>query len=255
MTTFPPTIGDSLGETLPSGIFVTKGDTTKYLIQRRRFERPTLRIPPKGPKYEWPLGVEGISISGSPGLAIHNYLGDNAPVVQIVHRDSRRFALTGIFPGDTGSDNMRSLLGVIEAVAPLGYWILSMPATIFLKEQQVVIEDYNFDHPEDDFTGSWAYSISFIRTGVGARKAKKKTTRSPNNPIGSTRKPPKGKSNRIFTTKNGANTLRAVAAIVYGNANRWREIYNKNQKLLKSLNVPLAQLQYKRLPYGMKLNY
>lgn len=255
MTAFPPTIGESLGENLPPGIFQTKGDSAKYIIERRRFERPTLRVPPSGPKYEWPLGVEGISISGSPGLAIHNYLGDNAPVVQIVHRDARRFEMRGMFPGDTGSENMRGLIAVIEAVPTLGYWILSMPASIFTKEQQVIIENYNFDHPEGDYTKSWAYSISFLRTGVGAKKTKPKTTGSPVNPIGSTKKPPKGKSNRVFTTKSGGNTLRAVAQLVYGNPGRWREIYNKNTKLLSSLGVPLAQLQYKRLPYGLKLNY
>jgi len=255
MTSFPPTINESLGENLPAGVFRAKGDTAKYLIERRRFERPTLRVPPNGPKYEWPIGVEGIKISGAPGLAIHNYLGDNAPVVQVVHRDSRRFDLQGLLPGDTGSENMRALISVIEAVAPLGYWILSMPAAIFTKEQQVVIENYDFDHAEGDFTGSWAYSITFIRTGVGAKKSKPKATSSPVNPVGSTKKPAKGKSNRIFTTKNGGNTLRAVAKLVYGNADRWREIYNKNTRTLSSLGVPLTEMQYKRLPYGMKLNY
>lgn len=255
MAAYPPTIKESIGENLPAGVFKTRGDTAKYLIERRRFERPTLRIPPKGPKYEWPVGVEGIAISGNPGLAIHNYLGDNAPVVQIVHRDARRFEMRGTMPGDTGSENMRGLIAVIEAVAPLGYWILSMPSTIFTKEQQVVIENYNFEHAEDDNTGGWNYSISFLRTGVGAKKGKPKTTTSPVNPVGSTKKKPKGKSNRQFITKNGGNTLRAVAKLVYGNAARWREIYNKNTAVLNSLNLPLAQLQYKRLPYGMKLNY
>ena len=255
MAAYPPVIRDSLGENRPPGIFNDAGDTAKYLIERRRFERASLRVPPKGPRYEWPIGVEGMGISGSPGLAIHNYLGDNAPSVQVVHRDARRFEMRGILPGNTGSENMRGLLDVITAVAPLGYWILSLPATIFTKEQQVVIENYTFDHPEGDFTGSWTYTISFIRTGVGAKKSKPKTTGSPVNPVGSTAKPKKGKTNRIFTTKNGANTLRAVAKIVYGNPSRWREIYNKNRKLLSSLNLPLAQLQYKRLPYGMKLNY
>jgi hypothetical protein len=255
MTTFPPTIKESIGENLPAGIFKVRGDTTKYIVERRRFERPSLRVPPNGPRYEWPLGVEGIGLSGNPGLAIHNFLGDNAPVVQIVHRDSRRIRLTGILPGDTGSDNVHGLIAVIEAVAPLGYWILTVPAGILRREQQVVIEDYSFDHPEDDPTGSWTYSISLIRTGVGARRSKPKTTGAPVNPVGSTKKSPKGKSNRIFTTKSGGNTLRAVAALVYGNAARWREIHKKNTKLLNSLGVPLEQLQYKRLPYGMKLNY
>ena len=255
MAEFPPVIGEPIGEHRPPGVFLSKNDTTKYLIQRRRFERPTLRIPPKGPKYEWPVGVEGITVSGNPGLAVHNYLGDNAPVVQIIHRDARRFEMTGIMPGDTGTENMRGLLTVIETVAPLGYWILAMPTSVFLKEQQVVIENYNFAHPEEDETGSWNYTISFIRTGIGAKRKPPKTTGSPVNPIGSTKKPPKGKSNRTFTTKSGGNTLRAVAKLMYGNAERWREIYNKNKKVLNSLNVPLAQLQYKRLPYGLKLNY
>jgi len=252
---FPPVINDGgIGDTLPAGIFKAAEDSTKYIIQRRRFERPTLRVPPKGPFFEWPGGVEGMGISGAPGLAVHNYLGDNAPIVQIVHRDSRRFEMRGMLAGDTGSTSMRELLAVIEAVVPLGYWILSMPAAIFTKEQQVVIENYNFDHVEDDRTDSWAYTISMLRTGVGAKKSKPKTTGSPVNPIGSTKKPPKGKAHRVFVTKSGGNTLRAIAKLVYGNPARWREIYSKNVNVLQGL-APLLELQYKRLPYGMKLHY
>ena len=92
-------------------------------------------------------------------------------------------------------------------------------------------------------------------TGVGKTVKGTKKIKSPVNPTGSKKNPPKGNTTRIFITKNGANTLRAVAKIVYGNAARWKEIYNKNTQVLKSLNVPLTDLQYKRLPYGMKLHY
>lgn len=251
----PPVIDESIGETRPAGVFTYREDSAKYLVQRRRFQRPSLRVPPKGPRYEWPVGVEGIVISGNPGLATHNYLGDNAPVVQITHRDARRIEMTGMLPGETGSENMRDLLEVITAVPPLGYWILVLPSGILIKEQQVVIESYNFAHPEDNRMDDWNYSIVLIKTGVGNKINNPKKTTSPVNPVGSKTNPPKGTGSRIFTTKNGANTLRAVAKIVYGNPARWREIYNKNTKLLNSLNVPIIDLQYKRLPYGLKLHY
>lgn len=250
---FPPVIDQRLGANRPEGVFTAKEDPTKLLVGVQRFLRPSLSIPKSNVKFEWPLGLEGISVRGASGLSEHRYLGDNALVVQIVHRDARRLELTGEFGGKTGSDNMRELLAVITAQVPLGYWILKLPYDTVAKEYYVVVENYDFTHRAEDRNDSWEYSVNFIFTGVGAKLKVPKKTAPPNNPISS--KKPKGKSNRVFTTKSGANTLRAIAKLVYGNANRWKEIYVKNQLKLSTLNVPLVQMQYKRLPYGWKLNY
>lgn len=252
MTAFPPVIGQSVGEgTKAKGVFGRSVDPAKYVVERARFERPVIQIPPNGPKFEFPVGVEGITVAGQVGAATHRYLGDNATVMQVTHRDARTIELSGIFPGITGSSNMQDLLEVITAVAPRGYWNLTLPSSIFPRVQQVVVMDYSFDHPQEDRDDNWFYSISLARTGTGAKVKKSTKTKSPSNPTSSV----KGKSPRIFTTTAGARTLRAVAQNVYKDATRWTEILNKNYKTLAALNTPLVQMQTKQLPLGMKLNY
>lgn len=257
-SSYPPTIPNPVGSGEKAGVFGRSHDPAKYVVGRARFTRPTLAIPDpkgKGLKFEWPVGVEGFRVAGQIGLAQHLYLGDNAPVVTVVHREARRIEMSGVFPGITGAINMRDLLAVMTAVTPTGYWTLSLPAGIFPKEQQVVIEDYEFNHPEDDATDSFFYTIRMVRTGVGKKVKKTKKTKSPVNPVGSKKKPTKGSGNRIFVTKAGGNTLRAIAKLVYNNTSRWTEIWEKNQIKLAKLNVPKAELAYRHLPYGMRLHY
>lgn len=253
MSAFPPTVGGDIGSDLPTGVFRRPGDTTKYLVERRRFERPRLSII-GGDEFEWPLGVEGISIAGTAALAEHLYIGDNAAVVQVMHRDNRRITMTGIFPGLTGSINVTSLLEIITAETPDNAKVLTLPFSIFHNTQVVVPETWNFDHAEGDASDSWTYTITFRRTGVSQKVIPPKTVKSPVNPAGNKTKP-RGNSTRVFVVRNSASTLRAVASNVFDNPNRWREIYDKNQKALNKLNVPLVSLATKKLPLGMRLYY
>lgn len=251
---FPPTIGEPVEGNLPAGVFGRTEDTAKYVVERSRFQRPTLSIP-NGPSFEWPNGVEGIRIAGQIGNARHKYIGDNADVVQVMHRDSRTIEMSGQFSGVTGSENIRDLLAVVTAVSGTGYWLLKLPAGVLpTKEQQVNIEAYDFDHPQDDRMDSWDYTITFILIGVGKKLKSKKVIASPTNPITKTGKD-KGTGQRIFTIHAGARTLRAVAKLVYGNPERWREIYDKNTKVLNSLGIPFNILPTKILPLGLKLHY
>lgn len=228
-------------------------DQAKYLVAPNKFDHPRLSII-GGDEFVWPLGIEGATISGQVRVAEHLYIGDNAAVLQVMHRDDRRIELTGQFPGDTGSENMRDLLEIIQAETPDDGKILTLPG-VFPKQQLVVIESYSFNHPEDDSTASWDYTIALRRQGVGRKIAQPKPR--PNPPaLGSNRAAvAKGKSSRVFTVHAGGNTLRAAAQIVFKNPNRWREIYDKNQKVLNKLGVPMVQLPTHRLPYGMKLRY
>lgn len=250
MTAFPPTIRSGPPGQQQAG----ENDNTKYLIGRSRFARPTLRAAPNGPMFEWPLGTEGIRVTGSVGIAQHMYLGDNAPVVQVVHRDARRFEMRGMFAGFTGSQNMRDLIEVITAPIPQGYWVLRLPATIFPREQLVVIEAYDFDHPDDDRTHSWSYSISMVRTGVGGQAPEDSSIDlgnvSGNTVVGQ----PRGQSARTFTTRSGADTLRLIANIAYGDPNQWRLVYEKNRIFFDRMDIPLTRLQYTILGPGMQLN-
>lgn len=248
MTAFPPTIQTPFGT-----LAQPNTDPAKYLISRSKFVRPSIRAAPNGPEFEWPMGTEGLRFSGQVGIAQHLYLGDNAPVVQVVHRDARLIELSGIFIGRTGAQNIRDLMEVITAPIPQGYWILRLPAAILPKEQTVAVESYEFDHPEDDRNDSFAYNVSLVRTGVGnviAGEGISSGNSVGNTVVGSAR----GESNKTFTTRAGADTLRLVATYAYGDPNQWRQVYDKNKILLSKLDTPLAVLQYKQLDRGLKLN-
>ncbi len=236
------------------GRWSAAGDTAKYVTDRSKFVRPSIRVAPNGLKFEWPVGLEGIRVAGSVGTAQHLYLGDNAAVVQVTHRDARRIELRGGFPGITGSGNMRDLIEVITSPAPQGYWILNLPSVVFPKEQMVVVTDYDFDHPEDDRTDSWNYSISLVRTGVGASILNENSSNGTRTSGSTSTAAPKGVTNNVFTTRSGADTLRLIANQVYGDPNQWRSIYDKNKTFLESLNFPLFQLQYVIFGPGFKFN-
>ena len=252
MAAFPPVIRNNIGANIPAGVFERGNDPVKYVAGRSRFERPSLRVAPNGPEFEWPMGVEGMRISGSVGTAQHLYLGDNAPVVQIVHRDARRFELRGMFAGITGAINMRDLLDVITADVPQGYWILKLPASIFPKEQLVVVESYDLDHPEEERNDGFAYSVVMVRTGVGTKVPGTKTVIEPNNPVGSTQAPSRGVTGKTFTTTTSIHTLRGIASVAYGDPDKWKLVYDKNRGVLGGIS--LIDAQFSVLAPGIKFN-
>lgn len=254
MTTFPPQIKNFLGKgDQRPGVYENTNDPAKLLVARTRYERPTLRS--GALKFEWPLGVEGVRFSGQAAMAEHLYIGDNDVVVNVTHLDDQRIVLTGMFPGLTGTKNMQDLLQVIRAPQPKAGKVLVLPRVVFSNEIVVAVADYDFDHPEDDRNNSWTYTVTFRRLSTGRQTNKPKKISSPVNPrTGKGKAVPRGKSQRIFTVHAGANTLRAVAKLVYGTPNRWGDIYNKNKKVLKKYG-PLHTIPTKRLPLGLKLNY
>jgi hypothetical protein len=247
---FPPRIDDRVGIDSPAGVFRRKDDPAKLIVGIARYERPTLSLV-NGGTFEWPIGVEGVTISGSAGLAEHHYIGDDDVVLQVLHRDDRHIAMSGMFPGLTGSANVRALLEIIKADTPEDGKLLTLPG-IFLNEQVVVVSDYNFTHDEGDHNDSWIYTINFRKVNIGRKITRPKTTISPSNP--DEEEKAEGKTPRVYTIKAGVRTLRAVARAVYKNENRWNEIYQKNQRFQGSQDS-LHQLPTKPLPLGMKLNF
>lgn len=251
---FPPMVRDDPAALLGSGVIRRTGDTAKLLYGRGRYQQPKLEVPGTNLSFIWPGGTEGIRIFGAATVAEHKYIGDNKLVVQVTHRDAKRISMTGMFSGITASSNVAKLLDVITAIQPSKGKLLSIPG-VFVKQHRVVVENYDFDHNEEDRTDSFTYTIQFVDEGVGAKLPSVKTIveRVSLTPISKAQ--PRGATHRVFYTKNGANTLRAVAAIVYGNSARWKDIYNKNRKILDTLNVSQHILPIKTLPYGLKLNY
>lgn len=252
MRNFPPVVSDPIGEHLPAGVFRSRTDPAKYIIQLRRFERPKFFIS-GGDSFEWPLGTEGVRVAGAATLAEHKYIGDNASVVQVIHLDSRRIEMNGLFPGKTADENVRALLDIISlGYPPKGKWLI-LPG-IFPLKQQVKVETYDFSRVAEDSTGSWSYSVTFIREGIGAKIRRPKVTSPPENP---SMKPknPKGKASRVFVAKDGARTLRAIAQLKYKDSSKWRKLYDMNRIALDKLGIPLHKLPTSLLPLGTKIRY
>lgn len=225
-------------------------DTVKYLIPLSQIERPRLAIV-GGDEFVWPTGVEGARIRGSATLAVHKYLGDDATVVQVTHRDERHIELTGMFMGIDGIGNVRDLIEIIVAEAPDDGKLLTLPG-IYPKQQMVVVEEYDFSHAEDDRTDSWVYTLSFARTGVGRRISTVVT--SPVNPTTS-KASARGTTGRVFVTRTGARTARQISQLVYGTPDRWRDIYDLNTSVFGANSIELYQVPTKPLPIGLSLHY
>ena len=225
-------------------------DNSRYLIPPSWFEHPSISIP-GGATFIWPLQVEGFRLVGNAQLGIHRYLGDDEAVVEVTHRSESRIEMSGVFPGKTGVANMRELRDICVAKTPKDGKILRLPG-IFPNEQYVVVENWDFSHSEEERTEEILYNITFVKTGIGKR-VQRKTPKYPSpNPK---RVRNKGKSSRVFTIRAGVRTLRGVANKVYGNHNRWREIYNLNVMTLNHLGIPFHQMPTKQLPIGLGLRY
>jgi len=245
----PPTVV-RIGAGSPPGIFGYGKDDAGYVIDTSRFERPSIHNKNVDDgdshlRFEFPLGVEGFEWNGSQGQAIHHYVGDNAAIVEVMHLDDHRINLSGVLPGRTAIVNMRKCRKVLTSVPPVhpakdksAYGLeLWLPASMVGKHEdnnpyQVFVADYSFNHQEGDRTGSIAYTINFIHVGTREKIDLPKPGRRPPPPN------PKGKkikkSHRTFTVKVGYRTLKTIAKKVYGDANKWHRIYDKNHYVIAS---------------------
>jgi hypothetical protein len=229
-------------------------DSSRYTVLLGSFLRPSLSVP-GGPDFEWPLGTEGFTRSGSAALGVHKYIGDNAAVVDVMHNEEGRIEMTGLFPGKTGNDNMIELLTVLQWNTPKTGKLLSLPG--LLKDvQHVVAESWNFAHAEGDWSNSIEYTASFVLVGTGPTLKVPKISLPGPNP---TTRVSRGQAQHIFKVKDGARTLRAIAKLKYGKADLWTKIYSLNKpiltKFLKDNNLSLHQLPVRLLPLGLKLRY
>src|SRR6266542_1406411 len=87
-TEYPPRAGTLIGGAGTTN-FGFDRDAAAYIIALGRFVWPRIYIPGKA-SFVFPLGTEGLRLFGSAALGIHKYIGDNAAVVEVMHRDERR---------------------------------------------------------------------------------------------------------------------------------------------------------------------
>lgn len=212
--------------------------------------------------FVFPVGVEGFNRAGSATIGSHKYIGDNAVDGVTTHYEEGRITLRGTFPGTTAQPTMVECINVLRSITPDHGLVLYAPG-VFDKEQYVLAETWEFDHAEDDRTHSIEYTITFLRIGEGRAINNLSGTTPQQNP--STGTTTKGKPTKVFTAKDGAQTLRAIAGIVYGNADKWTQLVDLNAGQLadwqrgNALNamygLPVYKLPTFRWPIGTKFRY
>lgn len=229
-------------------------------IASLRFSPPSIRS--ANNVFTWPVGTEGFRRFGSATLGIHKYMGDANVAVQVIHLDEAHIEMTGTFAGLTSARLMELLEAVITAG---GSKDLFVPG-VFSRIQRVFTENYDFTHPADDRTHSIDYTISFVRTTVGASVPPSTTTKagivvqadkgisgSPRN----TSVQLTAQSENVYTVVGTAQSLREISAVVYGTGEDWTKLIDLNRELLDiynpGVNLLAFQLPTMRLPLGTQI--
>src|SRR5262245_6942278 len=245
-------------------------DTAKYLVDPGSVKAPGRHTPGQlrharpylanGKKlFVFPTPVEGVSRTGQAMLGLRHYIGDWTADGCTIHYERARITLNGLFPGQTSQANMAECISMLRSCHKGRGLILYAPAS-FTQEQHGLPENWNFTHDEDDRTHSIAYSITVVRIGEG-KKVADPHGKPPRMEV--RKAAPKGKPTKIWTVKEGARTLRTIAAKgeVYGDVKKWTQLVSLNREALVALQKKADQKagSYKlpnfRLPVGFKLRY
>lgn len=227
-----------------------KTDDSMYIVEPGvAFFRPWLAIR-NGPAFQWPLGMEGFSLTIDPTLGIHKFIGDNKVVVDVVHSGEEHLTLSGNFPGDSAPDLIQALRDVVYQDAPEEGKILYVPE-IMSHAQRVQIVHAEFSRGEDQRGRDTTYSIEFVRMGLAADNPDTTTTPTTPNP----KTGAKGKTTKSIKVDAKHNTLRKIAAWKLGKSSNWRTVYNANSAWFVKRNVPLAKAPDYRIPLGTTIHY
>jgi hypothetical protein len=234
-------------------------DPAAYVVPLTAFQRPRLYII-GGDEFEWPLGTEGWELSGSATIAEHKYVVDSVVAVQVMHLDSSRIALSGVFPGKTGPLNVQALYRFIRLPNPPDFKRLEIPG-IFTQAQQVVAAEWSFTRVEGQ-PFDMNYNVTFIKVGTSKPLSAPTQSKSANSNLNfsSTAAIPgddRGTSSNIFVVKQGAQTLRSIASVIYGSPDFWQELYNLNKLILMEVfaNVPSTMIATTLIPLGTEIRY
>jgi len=206
--------------------------------------------------FSWPVGIEGFRVTGQAQLSLHHYLGGNTVDAQTLHREEGRIELTGTFPGLTAVNNMIALRDLLRSRSPQKGMLFYAPG-LFIVEQFVIPESWEFTHDADDRTHSIAYSVILVRVGSGKPIADPSGKQPPQNP--GTKTTPKG-GGKFFVVRAGARTFRQIAKKVYGNPDRWPRLVNLNTNELNKMfpygiSIPAHELPTHVWPIGMRIRY
>lgn len=237
----------------PYDPFLERGDAddpAQYVAQPGvNFLRPWIAIR-NGPAFQWPLGMEGVTVQVDPTLGIHKYIGGNAVTVDVIHAGEEHFTMTGNFPGNSAPDLVRALRDIVYQGSPSEGKILWLPE-IVTYAQRVQIASFSAARTEDARGRDMTYSIEFVRLGMLKTSKARNIVPAVTNPT----HPPKAPSTRNVHVDSKHNTLRKIARWKLGSATKWRTIYNKNRDYFVKHKVPLAKAPDYRIPNGTYIHY
>jgi hypothetical protein len=237
----------------PYNPFVKSGnpnDPAAYLVQPGvNFVRPWLAIR-NGPAFQWPLGLEGYSLTVDPLLALHKFIGDNAVTVDVLHAGEENFTMSGNFPGNSAPALIRALRDLVYQGAPAEGKILYVPE-IMSHAQRVQVVHFESTRQDTDRGRDAAYSIQFVRLGTLNAIS---SMAMPVIPLPQKTTGKQTVSTRSVTVDAQHNTARKIAKWKLGDTTRWRTIYDANESWYTGHSVPLTKVPDYRLPTGLKVH-
>lgn len=234
----------------PSTSTGNKNDTARYAARPGvDFLCPWLAVE-DGVAFQWPLGVEGFSLTNDPKTAVHSFIGDNGVRVDVLNLSEEHITLSGNFLGTSAPELIQALRTVVLADAgKSGSKILYVPKILPHSVRCQVVHS-EFSRNDSDRGYDAAYSIEFVFVGApvvskgGVAVPKQQTTA-----------PKKGNSSRSVTVNAAHNTLRKLAAWKLGSASNWRQLYNANETWFTKRNIQIAKAPDYRLPIGAVFYY
>lgn len=226
----------------PAGKTGDPDDSARYVAQPGvNFFRPWLAS--GGLAYQFPMGLEGFSLTVDPMLGTHKYIGDNKAVVEVLHAGEEHFTMTGNFLGLSAADNLKALRKVVYAPSPDTGKLLWLP-DIYDYVERVQVVRFESARAQDARGDDMTYSIEFIRLGDTAVQI------DPEPALPSSVGTPTKPSTRSIKVDATHNTLRKIATWKLGNATKWKAVYNLNTKWFTSRKIPLASAPTYRIPLG-----
>lgn len=212
------------------------------------FMRPWLAIE-EDAAFQWPLGVEGFTLTTDPVLGTHSFIGDNKVVVDVIHTGAESLTLNGSFPGDSAPILMQSLREVVRRVAPNGK-VLFVPE-LMTHAQRVQVSHSEFDRDSGGRGRTLSYTIDFQILGLAGKTGSPPFTAEDVQ----TTAPPKGNSARTVKVDSKHRTLRKVAQWKLGKSTLWEQIYRLSEAWFINNSVPKSQAPDKILPLGLTLYF
>lgn len=234
-------------------------DPASYTVNPDTIERPWLAIPPNGPIFVFPGGVEGFDLTGTAQISSHHPVDGNVPRATVVHRDEARITLSGAFVGDRALDNGKALRQVCIAATPTvqGQYgkLLYVPYALD-NFQYVLVESHNI-RMEESNTEEVAYNVVCLKIGTAGAAPRINLAIRATRPFPFLRTPsrPVGNGIRKYSATQKYNTLRKIARLKYGDAGLWGNLYSANHTYFEKHDIPFFAAADKRLPLGTKVYF